>query len=135
MGAEDGGVLVAVLDPFAAFRNLGLSRAADAPGGFTIPQGASQEYLHSEDGARSMYDLYISQFDPYTQRVLRNQFPNVMNRWKAATALDQTMTFDKFLDQFDPRRYISQSLSNFERGTQPGIVSRGVGGYRMLTGI
>lgn len=124
------------LDFAQLFKQLGVRPSGTT--GFRLPAStplAGSDYLNdTEDGAASLFELYTSQFDEPTARTLSRQFQPIYRRYKAASALEPTLTFESFLDKFDAKGFTQNELTGFDRGERPGNFTRGAGGFRYLQG-
>jgi hypothetical protein len=136
---------VALSDLSQLFRDLGggrnnraLSSSNSLLGGLVLPESTSQAgrqfFEGSDEGNRALFTLYLSQFDPATRRALEPRYGDIAGRWKAASALDNSLSFERFLDDLDVQRYVGSELTSFQRGERPQLFTRGTGGYRYLQG-
>jgi hypothetical protein len=115
-------------------RQLGLASTQQRS---IVPDGTDQigqTFLRSNEGLGALGSLFASalqqQGDPVLARVLTRNLGDIINRYRAAVAVNNSLQPDEFLNQFDLTGYASQ-LSPYERGERPGVFTRG---FKLLGG-
>lgn len=122
-------------DSLESFRTqLGLTPRYRAPQRELLSGvGATNQRIFRDTLQDALFTLYLTglrEERPDLARALATQFGPIRQLYQAATARDDELEFDRFLEQFDPERYRSR-LSPFERGERPALYTRG---YRLLYG-
>ena len=117
-------------DSFAELRRrLGLSENPDLYQGFVDPNitGFGRSYLNDNEGQGALYDLFASSFrnraPALADFTLRNK-SRIEDQYKAAAAVDNTLTRERFLEGYDPERLRKQS-DWMQRGERPWAFQRG----------
>jgi len=121
---------------FAQLRQqLGLQSAPN-PTRFPVDVGGlgtfGTDYLRSNQGANSLYDLFASGYDrsnPALAGLIRNNKSKIEDAYGAAAAADPMLQRDQFLQAYDPVQGLYKRMNFFQRGERPSAYQ---GRYRTL---
>lgn len=90
--------------------------------------GFGTDYLRSNAGANSLYDLFADQYSgskPSMARAIRANKSRIEDAYGVAAAVDPTLQRDQFLQAYDPMHGLYKRLTPFERGERPAAYARG----------
>lgn len=89
--------------------------------------GFGRGFLDSPEGAGALYSLFGQYFDRPAQalsRFINRNQGRIEGQYRAAAAIDPTISRSQFLANYDPNRLYRQS-SFLERGERPWVYQRG----------